>query len=108
VVKQLAGTLALSFTDEMQARVAALVEERGRVSAALAELPVDVWRSDANFVLFRPRDRAGAAVWKALLDRSVLVRNCAGWPRLDGCLRVTIGTPVENDTFLAALAVVLS
>jgi len=107
VVKQLAGTLALSFTDEMQARVAALVEERGRVSAALAELPVDVWRSDANFVLFRPRDRAGAAVWQALLDRSVLVRNCAGWPRLDGCLRVTIGTPVENDAFLAALAGVL-
>ena len=108
VVKQLAGTLALSFTDEMQARVAALVEERGRVSAALAELPVDVWRSDANFVLFRPRDRAGAAVWQALLDRSVLVRNCAGWPRLDGCLRVTIGTPVENNAFLAALAGVLS
>ncbi|MGH9231564.1 MAG: histidinol-phosphate transaminase, partial [Acidimicrobiales bacterium] len=104
VVKQLAGTLALSFTDEMRARVAALVEERGRVCAALAELAVDVWRSDANFVLFRPREREGAAVWQALLDRSVLVRDCASWPRLDGCLRVTIGTPTENDAFLAALA----
>ena len=108
VVKQRAGALALSFTDEMRARVAALVEERGRVAAALAELPVDVWRSDANFVLFRPRERDGAAVWQALLDRSVLVRNCAGWPRLDGCLRVTIGTPAENDAFLAALAEALS
>ena len=108
VVKQLAGALALSFTDEMRARVAALVEERGRVAGALAELPVDVWRSDANFVLFRPRERDGAAVWQALLDRSVLVRNCAAWPRLDGCLRVTIGTPGENDAFLAALAEVLS
>jgi histidinol-phosphate aminotransferase len=108
VVKQLAGTLALSFTDEMRARVAALVEERGRVSAALAGRPVDVWRSDANFVLFRPREQDGAAVWRALLDRSVLVRNCAGWPRLDGCLRVTIGTPAENDAFLAALAEALS
>jgi histidinol-phosphate aminotransferase len=38
----------------------------------------------------------------------VLVRNCAGWPRLDGCLRVTIGTPAENDAFLAALAEALS
>ena len=107
-VKQLAGTLALSYTDEMRARVAALVEERGRVAAALSELPVDVWRSDANFVLFRPQTRDGAAVWQALLDRSVLVRNCADWPRLDGCLRVTIGTPAENDGFLAALAEVLS
>jgi histidinol-phosphate aminotransferase len=108
VVKQLAGTLALSFMDEMRARVAALVEERGRVSAALAELPVDAWRSDANFVLFRPRERDGAAVWQALLDRSVLIRNCASWPRLDGCLRVTIGTPAEDDAFLAALTEVLS
>jgi len=33
----------------------------------------------------------------------VLVRNCAGWPRLEGCLRVTIGTPQENDAFLHAL-----
>jgi histidinol-phosphate aminotransferase len=108
VVKQLAGTLALSFTDEMRARVAALVEERGRVSAALAELPLDLWRSDANFILFRPRERDGAAVWQALLDRSVLIRNCAGWPRLEGCLRVTIGTPAEDDAFIAALAEVLS
>jgi histidinol-phosphate aminotransferase len=107
-VKQVAGTLALSFTDEMRARVAALVEERGRVAAALADLPVDVWRSDANFILFRPRERDGAAVWQALLDRSVLVRNCAGWPRLEGCLRVTIGTPAEDDAFLAALAEVLA
>jgi len=107
-VKQLAGTLALSFTDEMRARVAALVEERGRVAAALADLPVDLWRSDANFILFRPQDRDGAAVWQALLDRSVLIRNCAGWPRLEGCLRVTIGTRSEDDAFLAALAEVLS
>jgi histidinol-phosphate aminotransferase len=107
-VKQLAGTLALSFTDEMRARVAALVEERGRVAAALADLPVDLWRSDANFILFRPQDRDGAAVWQALLDRSVLIRNCAGWPHLEGCLRVTIGTPAEDDAFLAALGEVLS
>jgi len=33
----------------------------------------------------------------------VLVRDCSGWPRLEDCLRVTVGTPDENDTFLAAL-----
>jgi histidinol-phosphate aminotransferase len=106
-VKQLAGTIALSFGDEMRARVAGIVEERGRVAAALADLPVEAWPSGANFVLFRPSARDGAEVWRALLDRSVLVRNCASWPRLGECLRVTIGTPEEDDAFLAALAEVL-
>jgi histidinol-phosphate aminotransferase len=107
-VKQAAGTLALDFADEMAARVASLVEERGRLTAALAELPVDVWPSGANFVLFRPRRQDGHAVWQALLDRSVLVRDCASWPRLEGCLRVTLGTRSEDDTFLAALTEVLT
>jgi histidinol-phosphate aminotransferase len=106
--KQIAGTVALEFADEMHTRVAALVEERGRVGAALADLPVDVWPSAANFALFRPRERSGDDVWKALVERSVLVRNCASWPRLDGCLRVTIGTPAEDDAFLTALREVLA
>jgi histidinol-phosphate aminotransferase len=107
-VKQVAGTLALEFAGEMRARVAAIVEERGRLAAALADLPVDVWPSAANFVLFRPRERPGDEVWKALVDRSVLVRNCASWPRLEGCLRVTVGTRAEDDAFLAGLRAVLA
>ena len=106
-LKQVAGTVALDFVDEMHTRVAALVEERGRLTAALADLPVDVWPSGANFVLFRPRQRSGDQVWKDLVDRSVLVRNCSSWPRLDGCLRVTIGTQAEDDAFLDALREVL-
>ena len=50
---------------------------------------------------------SGDDIWKGLLDHSVLVRNCASWPRLDDCLRVTVGTPVENDRFLRALAEVV-
>ena len=103
VAKQLAGTIALEFVDEMHSRVAAVVKERDRVTAAMAQLPVEVWPSGANFVLFRPRDRQGAEVWRGLVDRSVLVRDCSSWPRLGGCLRVTIGTPAEDDSFLDAL-----
>jgi histidinol-phosphate aminotransferase len=106
-MSQLAGTIALDYVDEMRARVASLVEERGRVAAALAELDVEQWPSGANFILFRPLRRDGVEVWQALVDRSVLVRNCASWPRLDGCLRVTLGTPEENDRFLAALTEIL-
>jgi histidinol-phosphate aminotransferase len=107
VVKQIAGTLALRFDAQMQARVAALVEERGRLETALRDLPVEVWPSGANFILFRPTARDGGDVWQALLDRSVLVRNCSSWPRLEGCLRVTIGTRGEDDRFLAALKEIL-
>ncbi len=106
-LKQAAGRLALDYQDEMDQRVATIVEERGRLTARLAELPVDVWPSGANFILFRPRSGDGDGVWQALVDRSVLVRNCASWPRLDGCLRVTIGTPEEDDRFLTALEEIL-
>ena len=107
-MKQAVGVAALDFVDEMQARVDAVVAERARLAARLAGLPVDVWPSGANFVLVRPRGRDGTEVWQQLVDRSVLVRNCASWPRLSGCLRVTVGTPVENDRFLAALSEILA
>ena len=105
--KQAAGRVALRFEQEMRDRVATLVEERGRVSDALGQLPATVWPSAANFILFRPETVDGDEVWKRLLDRSVLVRNCASWPGLDGCLRITLGTPAENDRFLDALTTVL-
>jgi histidinol-phosphate aminotransferase len=100
---QLAGVLALHHVPEMERRVAIIAEERGRLAGALADLPVDTWPSDANFILFRPRDRRADDVWRDLLERSVLIRNCADWEGLRGCLRVTVGTPEENDRFLLAL-----
>jgi len=105
---QIAGRVALRFSAEMEARVAAIVSERERLAAALAGLPVDTWASGANFVLFRPLAMGATEAWKGLVERSVLVRDCSSWPRLAGCLRVTVGTPTENDAFLAALREVLS
>lgn len=102
-IKQLAGRLALGFVTEMEARVAMLTEERGRIAAAFAELPLETWPSDANFILFRPTRRSAREVWTGLLERSVLVRDCSEWPGLTGCLRVTVGLPGENDRFLSAL-----
>lgn len=105
--KQIAGTLALRFVDEMEERVQLIVRERERLSAAMAAMPIDVVPSGANFILFRPRSMAGRQVWQGLLDRSVLIRDCSSWPRLADCLRVTVGTPDENDRFLAALSEVV-
>ena len=97
------GVLALDYADEMLDRVQSLVAERDRVAHELARLPVTTWPSAANFILLRPESRPGVEVWQDLVDRSVLVRDFTTMPGLDGCLRVTIGSRVENETFLDAL-----
>ncbi|MBW3579656.1 MAG: histidinol-phosphate transaminase [Actinobacteria bacterium] len=106
--KQAAGRLALRFEDEMRRRVSAVVAERARLVAGLGTLAVTQWPSAANFVLFRPVDADGSTVWQGLVERGVLVRDCSSWPGLDGCLRVTVGTPEEDDAFLGALGEVLT
>jgi histidinol-phosphate aminotransferase len=84
-----------------------VVRERARLSDALAALPgVCVFSSQANLVLFRvgvPGDGRATAAWQRLCGAGVLVR-CFDRPGLlSGCLRVTVGTPAENDAFVMAL-----
>jgi histidinol-phosphate aminotransferase len=69
----------------------------------LAALPgVTVFASAANFLLLRVADPG--AVFAGLKTRGILIKNVAhAHPLLAGCLRVTIGTPEENEAFLAAL-----
>jgi histidinol-phosphate aminotransferase len=103
VPTQLAGVLALQYGREMDERVALLVRERERMRAELDTVDgITVFPSGANFVLLRVHGD-GHALWQRLVDRGVLVRDFSSWPRLDECLRVTVGTPEENDSFLAAL-----
>jgi len=94
----------LRDTALLEAQAAAIVKERARVAAALAALPgVQVFTTHTNFVLARVPD---APRWFDLLRRSgILVKNLHGWhPLLAHCLRLTVGTPEENDAVLAALA----
>ncbi|MDA8392410.1 MAG: histidinol-phosphate transaminase [Actinomycetota bacterium] len=104
---QEAGRVALGFAGEVQERVQSIVQDRERMQQRLARLPVDQWPSQANFVLFRPLHKDGHEVWQQLVERSVLVRDTSGWPGLEGCLRVTVGSPEENDRFVSALEEVL-
>ncbi len=81
-----------------------LCRERTRVAAALAALRrVEVFPTQANFVLVRVPD---AGHWFAtLLDAGILVKDVSSMhPLLAGCLRITIGTPAENDALLQALS----
>jgi histidinol-phosphate aminotransferase len=108
VATQLAGTHALRWRAEMEERVHTIVTERERLMAGLAGLDgLRTFPSGANFVLVRP-DRDGREVWEGLVERGVIVRDFSHMPRLANCLRVTIGTPDENDAFLGALKEVLS
>jgi histidinol-phosphate aminotransferase len=93
---------ALSRTRE---RVALLVAERARVSAALLDsrAALGVLPSRANFITARFAD--ANAAYATLLSRGIVVRDVSRQPGLAQCLRLSIGTPDENDALLAALRV---
>ena len=97
-VTQAVARVALGHVDELLARVADLRTERDAQVMWLRDAGYDVAESDANFMLFgRFADRH--AVWRELLDRGVLVRETGP----DGWLRVSVGTPEENQRFRMAL-----
>ena len=82
--------------------IRAIIDERARVIDGLKRIPgVKPYPSDANYVLFR-LENAGT-VWEMLYGRGVLVRDFSCAPLLENCLRVSIGSPDENDAFLHAL-----
>ena len=106
--KQASTIAALEFVSEMEERVATIKSERSRIFAAISSMDCEVWPSGSNFVLFRPRSSEASTVWQRMVDGGVLVRDCSSWPRLAGCLRVTVGTVEENSAFLGALSAALS
>ena len=101
-VTQAVAQVALGHAKELLARVDDLRVERDATVAWLRSLDLEVADSDANFCLFGTfEDRH--AVWQALLDRGVLIRETGP----DGWLRVSIGTESEMAAFRAALLEVL-
>ena len=84
----------------------AIRRQRDRILETLSGIDrLEVFPSDANFVLFRGAFSPGR-VWEALLEHGVLVRDLS--MVVPGCLRVTAGTPEETTAFLDALRVVLA
>ena len=84
-------------------QAAAIKLERGRLTRKLQDVPgLTPYPSDANFILFRVTH--AERVFDGLKQRGVLIKSLHGSHRLlANCLRVTVGTPQENDAFLAAL-----
>ena len=94
---QAAARAALRHADATLASVAKLAAERDRVVESLQGLGFIPVPSDSNFVLFG-RFADPAASWQSYLDQGVLIREIG----IDAHLRVSIGTPEENDAFLEA------
>ena len=84
-----------------------IIEQRGVLLEELGKMPgVTAFDSDSNYVLFRVAD--AGEVWRGLYDRGVLIRDFSHSQYLENCLRVSVGSPEENQVFLDALAEILN
>lgn len=105
-INVLAQKMALMKLDEAakDKAVAEIVGQRFRLEKELAKCPEvkGIYSSDANFLLVRFENPD--EVYERLLAGGVIVRNRSKVSGCEGCLRVTVGTPAENDRLLRLLA----
>jgi len=104
---QAAAVALLADAGWMADQAATIRAERGRVAVALARLPgVTVFETQTNFLLARVPE--ADLLYDGLRQRRILVKNVHSWhPLLANCLRITVGTPRENDALLTALNALL-
>ena len=108
-LNQAAAVWALSHCRQLLAdQCQEVVAQRARLAEALSSYPqLRVFESEANLILFRVGEKGeggGPGLWQQLCERGVLIRKFGSEGPLGDCLRVTIGSPQENDRFLAVLA----
>ncbi|MBX3622258.1 MAG: histidinol-phosphate transaminase [Rhizobacter sp.] len=103
-----AALFALEHEDEFARQASILRSERSRLIGALSAMPgVTPYPSEANMILARVPDAAD--LFAAMKSRQVLVKNVSKMhPLLANCLRLTVGTPEENDQMIDAMKASLS
>lgn len=94
---------ALNNIEQVNSWIRETVEERGKLEQALNTLPIveKVYPSDANFLLVKTTDAKG--IYQHLVDKGIIVRDRSKVELCAGCLRITIGRPVENVQLFTAL-----
>ncbi|HSP35490.1 MAG TPA: aminotransferase class I/II-fold pyridoxal phosphate-dependent enzyme, partial [Thermoanaerobaculia bacterium] len=98
IISEAAAALALKNRAIRDANVKRIIAERERLFGEMKKL-VEVFPTQANFITFRTK----RPLFEDLCARGILVRDVSSYPGLAGCLRVSVGSPEENDRFLAAL-----
>ena len=105
-VNQLTQEKALEILNnqsKMEEQLKAILEERTRLQQELNNLPLimKIYPTDANFILVRVDD--ANAVYAKLASDGIIVRNRNKVTLCANCLRITVGTPEEDDALLKAL-----
>ena len=105
VLTQASAAFALRHHEVFDEQTRILREERGQLLQSMASLPgVTPYPSAANFILFRVASGKADRIFETIRAHGVLIKNMrATSGLLADCLRVTVGTPEENDAFLTAL-----
>ncbi|MBC8286606.1 MAG: histidinol-phosphate transaminase [Nitrospinae bacterium] len=102
-LSQWVATELLNDFTHVQNQIHSIVEERNRLMHELSKLPAIIaYPSNSNFILFQAPN-GGEKLFNDLKENGTLLRNLNSHPRLKNCLRVTIGTKLENDQFLEQL-----
>jgi histidinol-phosphate aminotransferase len=83
------------------------VKERERLFGLLAKMEgIMVYPSQANFILIRPEQET-RSLFNKLVEQSILIRDVSSYPFLDNHLRISVGTPEENNLLVEALSSIL-
>jgi histidinol-phosphate aminotransferase len=108
VYSQVAAAVVLQHWEMLAPEFRTIIHERERLREGLGRIPgVTVFPSQANFLLVRV-DAGAARVWEALAAQGILVRHFPGSPALRDCLRITVGTPPENELLSATLQTIVA
>lgn len=101
-LSQTVAAVVLNNRDTIDGQIDAIISERERLYSALKGLDgVSPYPSEANFILFKVMD--ADELHKRLIEKGILIKNLNRAGRLENCMRVTVGTFVENDAFLDAM-----
>jgi histidinol-phosphate aminotransferase len=102
IFSMVSAEAAVEHFDLLKPQIDLLIEERERVFRGLNEIPmVRAYPSEANFIAFET-NRPPGPIFDALYAEGILVRDISRYPMLSQFLRISIGTPAENDAFLEA------
>jgi histidinol-phosphate aminotransferase len=103
ILTQQAALDALQQPEVRKEQLRILLAERDRLTHALSDMPMTehIFPTDANFLLVRVGDPDG--LYQYLVEHGIIVRNRSGVILCEGCLRITIGTPEENNQLIQSL-----
>jgi histidinol-phosphate aminotransferase len=110
VLTQLSAEFALDNVDVLNQQTEQIKKDRESLVTSMEALEgIDVYPTQANFVLFRCKSKSADEVFDSLKQQKVLIKNLSkSSASLNNCLRVTVGLASENEAFLSALTTALA